>query len=145
MDKLPPQMANGWHTLSGLFTFLSCSYLIFLPGRFLLAFNQGQYVLNQQFSFFYATLFFKAVCSWFATEWLPISSESFPVACTPTSSPSLPSVQGDQPGRTSESRLQAVQAPGWGLESGSRLLCAQVDMPVRSRSQNQRPQVSFGA
>lgn len=49
----------------------------FLPAGFLQAFNQGQYVLNQHFSF-YATLSFKAFCSWLATELLPISSESSP-------------------------------------------------------------------
>lgn len=68
-----PAGAPGSRLLPGPPLFASRFHLFFR--QFPSAFNQGQYVLNQHFSIFYATLSFKASCSCWAAESLPAPSE----------------------------------------------------------------------
>lgn len=86
-----PAGAPGSRLLPGPPLFASRFHLFFR--QFPSAFNQGQYVLNQHFSVFYATLSFKASCSCWAAESLPAPSERrSPVVGT---SVAFPEVSGD--------------------------------------------------
>lgn len=85
---------------------LSFSYLFFCQ-QVSFGIQSGQYVLNQQFSFSYATLFFKPFCSCLATESLPVPSDSGPLAvCIRVPFPEL----SEYPAGTLTGSLSPLQA-----------------------------------
>ena len=74
--------------------FHSHIYFFFSASRFPSSIQSRAICPQSTFFIFYATLSFKAFCSWLATELLPISSESSPSSCahrsSSQSSPSVP-------------------------------------------------------
>ena len=75
-------------------SFIPISIFFFSASRFPSSIQSRAICPQSTFFIFYATLSFKAFCSWLATELLPISSESSPSSCahrsSSQSSPSVP-------------------------------------------------------